>query len=113
MTKCGWRTTRAGKRNSCSVSTSTVSLGRRRQLRTSQCQLCWQCPRMTKCGWRTTRLSCSDTKGLQRQSSGTQISTLIEKRRDVQGSLEPPIEGKVQGTESRCSLCFPTEESYS
>ena len=23
------------------------------------------------------------------------------------------VEGKVQGTESRCSLCFPTEESYS
>ena len=41
-----------------------------RQLRTSQCQLCWQCPKKTKYGWRTTRPSCSDTKGLQRQSSG-------------------------------------------
>ena len=167
---------------------------------------------MTKCGWRTTRLSCSDTKELQRQSSGfyqaptchmmwgqficrnpdfyphrkeercaRQFGTTNPEHPCIKVDLQEkyphvkqichkyplkiysddhgiwvlacwrgsggawqshlarwswrvqthappgkkmiilcpsihdqsPVEGEVQGTESRCGLCFPTEESYS
>ena len=149
-----------GKRNSCSVSTSTVSLGRRRYLtqilishvslqqdnfwvvhnslfpqirhlfkffyfdkKASACLITdsyepvsancagsvrgWQSAAGEQQGHRAQiQRSCKGNPQVfiksqhvtwceDNLSAGTQISTLIEKRRDVQGSLEPPIQNTL------------------